>query len=98
MMKFFYSLNTILRPYRRVIYKVTNFISNLIILLIGFVLGVLVIRTNVIEMIPSCLNLYNFPINFGDITINFRSIIIFIFLLQFVVLAIKVILKKRKDD
>lgn len=53
MMKFFYSLNTILRPYKRVIYKVTNFISNFIILLIGFVLGVLVTRTNVIEMIPN---------------------------------------------
>ena len=53
MMKFIYSLNTILRPYMRIIYKVTNFISNLIILLIGFVLGVLVTRTNVIEMIPN---------------------------------------------
>mgnify|MGYP006980638445 CR=1 FL=1 len=53
MMKFFYTLNTILRPYRRIIYKVTNFISMFIILLIGFVLGVLVTRTNVIEMIPN---------------------------------------------
>ena len=53
MMRFIYSLNTILRPYMRIIYKVTNFISNLIILLIGFVLGVLVTRTNVIEMIPN---------------------------------------------
>lgn len=52
MMKFIYSLNTILRPYMRIIYKVTNFISMFIILLIGFVLGVLVTRTNVIEMIP----------------------------------------------
>lgn len=54
--------------------------------------------TNILTWFSSCLNLYNFPINFGDITINFRSIIIFIFLLQFVVLAIKVIMKKRKDD
>ena len=53
MMKFFFTLNTILRPYRRIIYKVTNFISMFIILLIGFVLGVLVTRTNVIEMIPN---------------------------------------------
>lgn len=53
MMRFIYSLNTILRPYLRIIYKVTNFISNLIILLIGFVLGVLVTRTNLIEMIPN---------------------------------------------
>ena len=53
MMRFIYSLNTILKPYMRIIYKVTNFISNLIILLIGFVLGVLVTRTNVIEMIPN---------------------------------------------
>lgn len=52
--------------------------------------------TNILTWFTSCLNLYNFPINFGDITINFRSIIIFIFLLQFVVLAIKVILKKKK--
>lgn len=52
-MRFIYSLNTILRPYMRIIYKVTNFISNLIILLIGFVLGVLVTRTNIIEMIPN---------------------------------------------
>ena len=54
--------------------------------------------TNILTWFTSCLNLYNFPINFGDVTINFRSIIIFIFLLQFVLLAIKVILKKRKDD
>ena len=54
--------------------------------------------TNILTWFTSCLNLYNFPVNFGDITINFRSIIIFIFLLQFVVLAIKVIMKKRKDD
>lgn len=54
--------------------------------------------TNILTWFTSCLNLYNFPINFGDITINFRSIIIFIFLLQFVVLAIKVIMKKRKGD
>ena len=53
MMKFFFTLNTILRPYRRIIYKVTNFISMFIILLIGFVLGVLVTRINVIEMIPN---------------------------------------------
>lgn len=53
MMKFFFTLNTILRPYRKIIYKVTNFISMFIILLIGFVLGVLVTRTNVIEMIPN---------------------------------------------
>ena len=53
MMKFFFTLNTILRPYRRIIYKVTNFISMFIILLIGFLLGVLVTRTNVIEMIPN---------------------------------------------
>ena len=54
--------------------------------------------TNILTWFTSCLNLYNFPINFGDMIINFRSIIIFIFLLQFVVLAIKVIMKKRKDD
>lgn len=54
--------------------------------------------TNILTWFTSCLNLYNFHINFGDMTINFRSIIIFIFLLQFVVLAIKVIMKKRKDD
>lgn len=39
MMKFFYTLNTLLRPYKRIIYKVTNFISMLLIFILGVLFG-----------------------------------------------------------
>lgn len=44
------------------------------------------------------LGIYDFDVNMGDFTVNFKSIIIFIFMLNALLLVFKVILKARTND
>ena len=54
--------------------------------------------TSIIGWFGQILGIYDFNVNMGDFTVNFKSIIIFIFMLNALLLVFKVILKARIND
>lgn len=50
MRQLFYTINTFLRPYNKIIYKVINFISMLIIFILGFVTAIVLAKYGYIDM------------------------------------------------
>ena len=50
MRQLFYTINTFLRPYNKIIYKVINFISMLIIFILGFVTGLVLAKYGYIDL------------------------------------------------
>lgn len=49
-MKFIYTLNSFLSPYRRVLFSVTSFFSKLIIFFLGLLIGIIISYLNIVDL------------------------------------------------
>lgn len=54
--------------------------------------------SKIIEMFGQSLSLFNFDIPFGDSSVKFSSILITLFILQLILLLLKVLFKERSDN